>query len=75
MERTTQLPRPATVGLAAALAVLPAALGGCYQKVTRAEGFGAERIPVEESDRPDGPIDQLLFGPQKQPTGGERTKR
>jgi len=35
---------------------------GCYQKVTRAEGFGADRISTESPNRQQGPIDELIFG-------------
>jgi len=37
------------------------ALAGCYQKITRAEGFGASRISTEKSDL-DTPIDNAIFG-------------
>lgn len=47
--------------VAAGLVVL-AGLSGCYQKVTRAEGFGADRISTESPNRQQGPIDQLIFG-------------
>lgn len=39
--------------------------GGCYQKITRAEGFGASRISTEEPDRQQGPVDKLIFGEDK----------
>lgn len=38
------------------------AAGGCYERVTRVEGFGAHRISTQSPDRQQGPIDELIFG-------------
>jgi hypothetical protein len=45
-------------------------LGGCYERVIRARGPGAERIGVSEPYQENYPIDDWLFGkpePLKQP--------
>ncbi len=34
---------------------------GCYKKITRAEGFGADRITTEQSDL-DTPLNNAIFG-------------
>lgn len=52
-----------TVGLVCACA----ALTGCYHRVTRAEGFGADRITTEEPNLKQGPLDSLIFGQDKPP--------
>lgn len=60
--------RPGGAGLLG-LVVLAglAALPGCYEKVTRAEGFGADRISTETPNRQQGPIDELIFGKDPKP--------
>ena len=59
-ESTKRLVR---TGAAIAALTLVAGVGsGCYERVTRAEGFGADRISTEAPDRSQGPIDQLIFG-------------
>lgn len=55
----------AALGVGVACAVCGGASTGCYQKVTRAEGFGASRISTEEPDRQPGAIDKLIFGQDK----------
>jgi hypothetical protein len=52
-------------GVVLAAASLVVCAPGCYQKVTRAEGFGASRISTEEPDRQQGPVDKLIFGEDK----------
>lgn len=60
--RTKQLAIGMALGVAGA-GVL-ACSGGCYKKVTRAEGFGADRISTEEG-RHEGPVEKVIFGEQK----------
>ncbi len=43
------------------------AMAGCYEKVTRVEGFGAHRISTESPNRQQGPIDELIFGKDQKP--------
>ena len=50
------------VGLVALGAATLLLSGGCYEKVTRAEGFGADRITTEDPNRNQGPVDKLIFG-------------
>lgn len=57
--------RRKAVCVTATVIVAGAACGGCYQKITRAEGFGASRISTEEPDRQQGPVDKLIFGEDK----------
>ncbi len=75
MPRSTHAARLRPCGLVLPAIAVLALQTGCYKKVVGAEGFGADRIPVEQSDRPDGPIDKLIFGDEKKPNrdGGSRT--
>lgn len=47
---------------AAAAAGLSAGLGGCYQRVVRAKGLGAEQYNVSEPYQESGKLDEWLFG-------------
>lgn len=65
------------IGAAAAALGAAAAAGGCYERVTRAEGFGADRISTEAPNRTQGPVDELIFGKDAQdvrtgPSGAAR---
>lgn len=60
--------RVVRTGTALAVLLVGAGAGsGCYERVTRAEGFGADRISTEAPNRTQGPIDTLIFG-KDQPT-------
>ncbi|MEC9374709.1 MAG: hypothetical protein VYC34_12730, partial [Planctomycetota bacterium] len=47
---------------AAAASFTAVALAGCYEKVTRAEGFGANYYETEPRSNTDGPVSKALFG-------------
>ena len=61
MHRRMSRTRWGGAGVGVACAVCVGASTGCYQKITRAEGFGASRISTEKSDL-DTPIDNAIFG-------------
>lgn len=37
-------------------------LGGCYQRVVRAKGFGADQVTVSEPYQESGKLDEWIFG-------------
>jgi len=57
MKRTIKSAVP--VVLLAAIAML---LGGCYERVVSARGFGSERIQIEEPYQESGQLDRWIFG-------------
>lgn len=50
------------IGVSVCALGMAMAASGCYTKITRAEGFGADRISTEEPNRRQGPVDKLIFG-------------
>lgn len=42
--------------------VVAAGLGGCYQRVVRAKGLGADQYNVSEPYQESGKVDEWLFG-------------
>ena len=46
----------------AALAVAMVALPGCYERVTRAKGFGADGVAVSEPYQETSKLDNWIFG-------------
>lgn len=52
------------LSLAAAVtaAGMSAGLGGCYQRVVRAKGLGADQYSVSEPYQESGKLDEWLFG-------------
>lgn len=57
--------RSRTAGFALAALGLGAAclaMSACYEKVTRAEGFGTTEIQTEQGNLRQGPIDNALYG-------------
>jgi hypothetical protein len=47
-------------GLVATLCVL--SMGGCYQRVVRAKGLGADNYNVSEPYQESGKLDEWIFG-------------
>lgn len=56
----------------AALLVSVAGLSGCYQRVTRATGFGADQYQVSEPYQESGRIDDWFWGKPPQNRTGSR---
>ncbi|MGH7242430.1 MAG: hypothetical protein ACREJD_03315 [Phycisphaerales bacterium] len=42
-------------------AVCVVALAGCYERVVRAEGLGAQGVAVQKPYRSEGPLDKAVF--------------
>lgn len=53
----------ATVLICASLA-----LPGCYQRVVKAKGLGADSVTVQESYQESSKLDDWLFGPEVRPS-------
>jgi hypothetical protein len=49
---------PALLGLA----LITCTLGGCYERVVRAKGFGADQYNVAEPYQESGQLDEWIFG-------------
>lgn len=60
------------IGVSVCAVGVTIAASGCYTKITRAEGFGADRISTEEPDRRQGPVDKLIFGEDQPPRSNIR---
>lgn len=60
--------------IASAIVVLAAVgtMGGCYQRVTRATGFGADQYQVSEPYQESGRIDDWFWGKPPQNRTGSR---
>jgi hypothetical protein len=48
----------------ALLAAAVCAPAGCYQKVVRAKGPGADQVTIEEPYQSNSKVDEWIFGPQ-----------
>lgn len=67
ISKIAAFPRPLGLGLAIlALGAAAAGLGGCYQRVVRAKGLGADRYNVSEPYQESSVVDDWLFGPTEQ---------
>jgi hypothetical protein len=51
-----------SLAAAATAAGLLAGLGGCYQRVVRAKGLGADQYTISEPYQESGKVDEWLFG-------------
>jgi hypothetical protein len=66
----SRLARLAVVGIAAVVAL---SVGGCYERVIRAKGMGADRYSVQEPYSENTLLDNAIMGPPTQP-GKKRIK-
>ncbi|MBX3403665.1 MAG: hypothetical protein KF699_09685 [Phycisphaeraceae bacterium] len=60
------------VPLAIALCAVMACCAGCYQRVTRATGFGADQYSVSEPYQESGKIDDWFWGKPPSSRSGSR---
>jgi len=73
--RRTQLRATGSAALVATfgLAICAACASGCYQRVTRASGFGADQYEVSEPYQRNSAVDDWIFGKQdRTPSSGSR---
>lgn len=67
------LPILARLGAVAGMACVVSAAGGCYERVTRATGFGADQYTVSEPYQRNSAVDDWIFGKQDStPKSGSR---
>lgn len=66
------LPRPVPPLALAALAVAAVCCAGCYTRVTRATGFGADQYTVSEPYQESGKIDDWFWGKPPSNRSGSR---
>ena len=59
------LRRPSAVIVAAFIAVSGLAMSGCYQRVVKAKGLGADSVTVSESYQGSSKVDDWLFGKEE----------
>lgn len=71
-QQSRNLGRAGRVAVAATLAAMTIGLGGCYQRVTRATGFGADQYQVAEPYQESGRIDDWFWGKPPQNRTGSR---
>jgi hypothetical protein len=69
---TARVPFPSLVPVAVVLCVGAACCSGCYQRVTRATGFGADQYTVSEPYQESGKIDDWFWGKPPSSRSGSR---